>query len=180
MYMILSFGKGWRRASGGARILSSVLTICVVVGISYFYRDWRETRDFVPQDFNMFMEVERSEREIERYTELMEKAYREDTYGGDTPEETLKLFTDALRVGDTELAARYFVVEKQLQRKEIFGNWERNNRLVFIAEALRYYGETAYPIDNNAQITSIIDGKPSVVVFFVRNTQTNKWKIESL
>ena len=43
----------------------------------------------------------------------IEKAYREDPYGGITPEETLQLFIDALKKGDTDLAAKYFVLDKQ-------------------------------------------------------------------
>lgn len=48
----------------------------------------------------------------------LEKQYAEDTYGGDTPEETLRLFIEALRAGDTELAAKYFVLDKQEQWRE--------------------------------------------------------------
>jgi hypothetical protein len=39
--------------------------------------------------------------------------YKADTYGGETPEETLELFIEALEAGDYELASRYFVPEKQ-------------------------------------------------------------------
>jgi hypothetical protein len=38
--------------------------------------------------------------------------YADDTYGGDTPEETLRLFIDALKRGDTDLASKYFVVDE--------------------------------------------------------------------
>ena len=48
----------------------------------------------------------------------LEKQYAEDPYGGDTPEETLRLFIDALKNGDTELAAKYFVLDKQQQWRE--------------------------------------------------------------
>lgn len=90
MYMILSFGKGWGKMGLWGRIGGGVLAIVVVAGIFYVYRDWREDRDFVPQDFNTFMEVPRTDREIANYQRRMEQAYREDTYGGATPEEILK------------------------------------------------------------------------------------------
>lgn len=51
----------------------------------------------------------------------LEKQYAEDPYGGDTPEETLRLFIDALKKGDTELAAKYFVLDKQEQWREDLG-----------------------------------------------------------
>ena len=40
-----------------------------------------------------------------------EKAMREDTYGGKTPEETLNMFIDALKKGDIELASKYFMLD---------------------------------------------------------------------
>ena len=47
----------------------------------------------------------------------LERRYREDPYGGATPEETLQLFIDALKKGDVELASKYFVVDKQEEWK---------------------------------------------------------------
>lgn len=49
----------------------------------------------------------------QKEAEQIKKEYREDPYGGETPEETLTLFIDALKKGDTDLAAKYFVLEKQ-------------------------------------------------------------------
>lgn len=43
----------------------------------------------------------------------LEQAYEDDPYGGDTPEETLRLFIEALKREDIELAAKYFVLDKQ-------------------------------------------------------------------
>jgi len=45
--------------------------------------------------------------------ENLQKQYAEDTFGGDTPEETLRLFVEALKKRDTDLAAKYFVLDKQ-------------------------------------------------------------------
>ncbi len=53
------------------------------------------------------------EYRAEQYFKDLEKRYREDPYGGSTPEETLQLFIDALKKGDVELASKYFVVNKQ-------------------------------------------------------------------
>lgn len=43
----------------------------------------------------------------------LQKQYAEDPYGGNTPEETLRLFIDALKKGDTDLASKYFILDKQ-------------------------------------------------------------------
>ena len=51
--------------------------------------------------------------EVRQLQAQWEKPYRDDTYGGKTPEETYDMFLDALRKGDTELASKYFVVDDQ-------------------------------------------------------------------
>ncbi|MBL7045183.1 MAG: hypothetical protein ISR98_01105 [Parcubacteria group bacterium] len=53
------------------------------------------------------------EARFEREMASLQEQYANDTYGGDTPEETLELFIQALEDGNVELASKYFVVEKQ-------------------------------------------------------------------
>ena len=53
------------------------------------------------------------EYRAEQYFKDLERRYREDPYGGTTPEETLQLFIDALKKGDIELASKYFVLDEQ-------------------------------------------------------------------
>lgn len=55
----------------------------------------------------------RAKWEAQRLQNQWEKPYREDKYGGKTPEETYDMFLDALRKGDTTLASKYFVIESQ-------------------------------------------------------------------
>lgn len=43
-----------------------------------------------------------------------------DFTGGDTPEETVDLFIDALKKGDYELASKYFVINEQEKWKKMF------------------------------------------------------------
>lgn len=43
----------------------------------------------------------------------LEELYRNDKYGGKTPEETFDMFIAALEGGDVELASKYFVIEKR-------------------------------------------------------------------
>ena len=60
----------------------------------------------------------RANWEAKRLQAQWEKPYREDKYGGKTPEETYDMFLDALRKGDTTLASKYFIVYKQDLSKE--------------------------------------------------------------
>ncbi len=54
-----------------------------------------------------------SPREWAALKSVLEDKYRHDTYGSTTPEGTLELFTAALEKRDIDLAAKYFVPEKQ-------------------------------------------------------------------
>ncbi|MEK7560005.1 MAG: hypothetical protein AAB522_01760, partial [Patescibacteria group bacterium] len=69
------------------------------------------------------------QKSAEQYLKDLKKAYENDTYGGKTPEETLQLFIDALKKGDIELASKYFVIEKQEDRKESLEKVKSRNQL---------------------------------------------------
>ena len=82
-----------------------------------------------------FINKLRENWEVQRLQAQWEKPYREDTYGGKTPEETYDMFLDALRKGDTELASKYFIIEKQDDWKKTLEEYENNNLLVsFVSE----------------------------------------------
>ncbi len=59
-----------------------------------------------------------------------------DTYGGTTPQETWALFVRALEAGDTDLAAKYFVLNKQEEMKAEF---EAGNSNGGMEEQLKYF-----------------------------------------
>ncbi len=58
-----------------------------------------------------------------------EKPYREDIYGGKTPEETWNLFLTALEKEDIEEASRYFVVDKREKMKEELEGAKKEGRM---------------------------------------------------
>lgn len=88
-----------------------VLAVCVgapllafaVVGIKVQYEHWSWVR------------------QTDKFTESLQKPFKEDTYGGKTPEETWGMFLDALAKDDVDLAVKYFFFydrDKQLARIE--------------------------------------------------------------
>lgn len=68
-------------------------------------------------------------RETNRVIKELERPYREDKYGGKTPEETFDLFLEALRKGDIELASKYFELENQEEWLEKLSQYKENNNL---------------------------------------------------
>jgi len=54
-----------------------------------------------------------------------EQKYQEDNYGGTTPEETYQMFLTALKQQNTELASKYFILEKQNEYRQLLENINR-------------------------------------------------------
>ncbi len=109
-----------------------------------------------------------------------------DTYGGETPEETINLFVTALSRGDLELAAKYFKLQV---------NGEQNPEIILQLEKLRASGkledlisglkkavpdsreQTSYSSVFNAFNDS---GGIEYEILLYNGTQSKVWKIESL
>ncbi len=111
----------------------------------------------------------------------MEEKYKNDTYGGDTPEETLQLFIDALKAGDIELASKYFVVDKQGEWKEKLGKINENQKINLLIEDLNKLEKTIK--SNDATAFFVLTNQEEVVIVqlvIVKNPVSNKWKIEEL
>lgn len=114
----------------------------------------------------------------------LEKAYREDTYGGATPEETLKLYIEALEKGDFELASKYWVFEKQSEFKTKVNAAKESGGLEAFITAYRK-GRIEQSLDES------VSGAIEIKLFepgenvpfgarFVQNQFIQKWKILEL
>lgn len=56
-----------------------------------------------------------------------------DTYGGKTPQETLRMYIEAVEKGDYELASKYFVEEKREEWQDELGKIRTANKIdIFI------------------------------------------------
>ncbi len=114
----------------------------------------------------------------------LSKPYREDTYGGKTPEETWSLFLEALKKKDVELASKYFVPEKQGEWKEIIQKTaNENNKLETAIKNIEKISfdtstsETAYfsyPVQDEKG-RNVLNS-----VVFILNPYTKVWKISVL
>jgi len=125
--------------------------------------------------------AERERQEAQRAeAERIRKLYEEDTYGGKTPEETLALFIDALKKGDTDLAAKYFVIEDREQQKTYLDDVKAKNDLLAMAtdaqklKLTKNDGERAFFVLTNEK------GVVIVQVVLAKNSQNGVWKIMEL
>lgn len=79
-------------------------------------------------------EEKRGIKAFEEWAESTKRSFEEfearkaaDTYGGATPQETLRMYIEAVEKGDYELASKYFVLDRQEQTKTGFEGASKEN-----------------------------------------------------
>ena len=126
-----------------------------------------------------YVQQEKSpERKILENVKNLEKAYAEDSYGGETPEETLRLFIDALQQGDTDLAAKYFLIDEQQEWREDLAKIKEKGLL---DEMVKDLGNTKLTLKNDVAyftLTRVTDFSSELVMH--KNSLSKKWKITEL
>ncbi|MGB9609071.1 MAG: hypothetical protein ACPL3E_01705 [Minisyncoccia bacterium] len=136
-------------------------------------------------------EAQKDKEQQKNYQKYLEwqagykKAMTEDTYGGKTPEETLKLFIDALKKEDLELASKYFVLNSRGERDpkwlDLLTKIKQENNLQKMANDLQKYNLAKKTFDPYyVFIYYNDDGSVGLQITMVFNKDSGVWKIESL
>lgn len=110
------------------------------------------------------------------------KPYKEDYIGGDTPEQTIDLFIEALKKGDYNLASKYFEIEQQEKWKKDFNEAERKNIEEWILELEKGKENWHKDFLSDKKVEfwyNVKNGEPSRDINLIKNLN-NKWKIGSL
>ncbi len=137
-----------------------------------------------------------------RYQRSVEKPFKDDKFGGETPEETFDLFISALEKGDVELASKYFVLNRQEQWEKTLSDYKDQVLLVDFIEELKskrvkwqkvtyddenvvsfeyeFLVEEDTTVDFNGQKIEIPAGNYTDDTVFEKNIYTNIWKIQLL
>ncbi|MDP3704503.1 MAG: hypothetical protein Q8R24_01165 [Legionellaceae bacterium] len=122
----------------------------------------------------------RQMREAERIIKELKRQEREDPYGGVTPEETLQLFIEALKKGDTDLAAKYFVFDLQKKWKDKLDE-AKNKGLLDKAISDLERAEKSKVTDKEAYFVVVNEKNiVSMEIIMVPNPHNGKWKILEL
>ncbi|KKU88632.1 MAG: hypothetical protein A3H71_00115 [Candidatus Sungbacteria bacterium RIFCSPLOWO2_02_FULL_48_13b] len=146
-------------------VLVFIAIILLAIGVFYAVRYflWRASDDYLALE----------------YTKHLEDQYKNDIYGGFTPEETLQLFIDALKKGDVDLAAKYFVIEKQDERQQALTNWSHLNKLPAIIATLEKAGGGKEIFPGNYELSVANENNETEFIIDLRkNELTEKWKLE--
>lgn len=153
-----------------------ILLIATVYAKSYF--DWRGDYDVAhTDDYARGLAAQLFKYQADR----LEEQYRNDTYGGDTPEETLRLFVEAIEKKDFDLATRYYLPEKQVEARKNFSLPEATTGILNFISAYRRgkIKEVSYKSPDDYGIEVYAPGSEvPYYIKFVKNTFTGKWKIE--
>lgn len=127
------------------------------------------------------------QKQTDAFQAALSKPYREDTYGGKTPEETWGMFLDALKKGDVELASKYVVPEKREIRLADMIKAKEEGRLPGIME--RYSLKLEKEPDQSSKsetayfylvIKNKDNANESYPIVFILNPYTKVWKISLL
>jgi hypothetical protein len=130
----------------------------------------------------------RFEKKTEEFQLALSKPYREDNYGGKTPEETWAMFLDALRKGDVDLASKYIVPEKREQRLKDMKQAKIDGRLSTAIEkySIKLEKEPVGEVleKETARFFILLKNKDgyneSYSIIFILNPYTKVWKISLL
>ncbi len=144
-----------------------VLAVFLFLGIFYGYPQYQKWQ---------------IQRQGQKFLEDYLRPYKEDTYGGKTPEETWSMFLDALKKEDIDLAVKYFEVTRQEKTQQWLREVKEKNLLgdmikdltVSNLDKVKEYGNTA------EFIIGPIGQEATAYPIFRKNTSNNIWKISSL
>lgn len=156
-----------------------VILVLLIAGTWYLksYFDWRGDYDLSHTD-----EYARglAAQMFKYQSDRLEEQYKNDTYGGDTPEETLRLFVEAIEKKDYELAAKYYLPEIQNDALDDIGAATESGGMArFVAaykQGTRRTGQSSATGDYGIEIYPMGESTPFYIQFS-KNTFTSKWKI---
>ncbi len=168
------FALSWWKKS----LIFIIVVSLSVVGYHYSYLlvpvsqiEFKETSEWLN-------EKPRSQAEVERYFTALEEAYRKDDIGGETPQETLALWVEAVKEGNLEKASTYFLVEYRSGALERMEESKKNSVLPDIIADIEDGGTWKESENLGASFESTIDGTPGYYFEFTKNPYTGVWKLD--
>ena len=96
-------------------VLNAFLFVSVIIVVLALWFVWDI---FLSPEARSIRQMEKNYASYEEWEQKYNQALAEDTYGGATPEETLRLFIEALEQKDIGLASKYFMIDTGLSRQK--------------------------------------------------------------
>jgi len=99
-----------------------ILLFGVMTVVNLVLFGWYKLTQYINTKKVQQLAEELKKEEEEQYQKAMA-----DTYGGKTPQETLKMYIDAVQKGDYELASKYFIEDKREKEKQSLLNSKKED-----------------------------------------------------
>ena len=173
---------------GGRSYIKFLVVFVVIVAAALGgYWSWEKAakgESGIEQSVKSWMDYRRAEK----FWKTLDDALASDTYGGKTPEETLRMFIDALKNGDLDLASKYFALETNvndpnyLTRKileDALLQARQEGRIEEIVVKLEQVAVSAKS-EKRSTFESNNSDNAGVLVEINLNEKSGVWKIESL
>lgn len=159
------WGAGWSKKKA---IL--VIAVIFLLGVIIWWTNIIPILNQRYQEYKVLSEIEK-----------LKQAYRDDTLGGATPEETLKMFITAFEAGDLNLASKYFIPEKQAEYLTKMQNWVKvgqKESILGVLSRAKWSGQSN--IDQDQMDVWNKDNELELSIFFFQNESSKKWKLKSM
>ncbi len=95
--------------------LGIFIALLVIIKVIFVIYDWYQARQWYAK--------------TDAFTAALQKPFKEDTYGGKTPEETMRLFFEDIKQGDLKKASTLYDANHQSQAYERLQNLQNGQRL---------------------------------------------------
>lgn len=119
-----------------------------------------------------------------RFTLDLQERLKNDKNGGATPEETLQLFTDALKAGDIEQANKYFVIYPEERQEALIGRLEDVQNRGEFEVLISDLEKSKYMSNSSDEYVAVFDafnkkGMSNLTVEITKDNYSTVWKIEN-
>jgi len=179
--MMKNIKTGKKYFIGGFLVLILVLGVFVVLRNKEIKIQFDENGRVIVMDKKWYEGPIQFAKKVVNLQERLEEMKKLDDFGGATPQETMDAFVEALKKGDTELASRYFVFNKQEQMvKELVAGKERDYSKGLISILEKEKKEYKL-LENHVRYRTFDENNIAEFSFdLIFNEYTKVWKIESL
>lgn len=157
------------------------LGIIILFGGGYFIWD-----NYLSPKAVSNRETEQNYQKFLDWQKNYENAMKNDIYGGKTPEETLKMFIDALKKGDVELASKYFMFNENggiddeiINNLNILKNKQAFSEIINLILSVKF-DEKSSSVDTKWFVVKNKDGIVENSIILKLNKYSGIWKIESM
>ncbi len=154
-----------------------VVVVLVLIGVYFQNREVEMKLITNSEEYGEFIAGGGNEQE---YLEWVKELEKQDNFGGKTPEETLELYIKALEARDFELASKYFVLEDQEREFKELDELSESDLVEYLLILKLETRSTYLKTFDEYEFDVFYEEEYVLITRFVKNKETDIWKLESI